>query len=100
MSDDELAELERLAAASTPGPWKSLGNWGVGPWGGCNSKAFRRVGRGHPVLFRCQGELDLSWFIGTVEREANCRFVAAARLAVPALVAEVRRLRAELNNKE
>lgn len=85
ITDEQLAEWERLATAATPGPWR----W----W---TSNSFRRLSSdadmkdggvlcavvqhsdGHPDVF-CS--------------EADRAFIAAARTAVPALIEELRRLR-------
>lgn len=69
MDEAALVELERLVAAATPPPWT------------CEPGPYFEVmdGENRPVR--------ASWFGG------NARFIAAARTALPALVAEVRRLR-------
>ncbi len=69
MTDGQLAELERLASAATPAPWT------------CEPGPYFEImdGENRPVR--------ASWFGG------NARFIAAARTAIPALIAEVRRLR-------
>lgn len=76
MTPAELATIEALANAATPGPW--------------------RVDRGDVVADEpCVGVVGIAEVMGARE-EADATFIAAARQAVPALVAEARRLRAEL----
>lgn len=65
MTNDELTELERLAAEATPGSWK--GDEGIAHWGAD----------------------------GYNLRPANAAFIAAARTAVPALIASLREARSE-----
>lgn len=67
MTEQELADLDALAAAATPGPWEQI-----------DSRAYSS-GTGLQVCL-CN------------ETDADAAFIAAARTAVPALVAEVRRL--------
>jgi hypothetical protein len=70
MTDSELDRLERLADEATPGPW---------------------MPDLHPLTaIHSSGGQD----IGDLRADADLAFVAAARDAVPALVGEVRRLRA------
>jgi hypothetical protein len=86
MTDDDLDELERLAAAATPGPWTApirqeddSGNieWWVG---------FQ------PLESR-PGQYSRD---STVLSYEDAAFITAARTAVPDLCREVRRLRAAL----
>lgn len=84
MTDEQLQEWSVLAEAATPGPWKSGWNWqdtisdGKSAWG--------------------EGPVHVGEKLSQVAPQAiaDAAFIAAAREAVPALVAEVRRLRAEL----
>lgn len=81
MSDERLAEIRERAQAATKGPWKpypSMGEHFVGYVGG---DYLRGVG-------------DLSFGEGE-QAEADKAFTLAAREDVPALLAEVERLRAE-----
>ncbi|MDX8446523.1 hypothetical protein [Mesorhizobium captivum] len=84
LSELELQEMETRAAAAQPGPWKS---WVEGRDfdGGSN---FIQAGSGAE-----RGE-DIEISGATV---ADQDFMAAARKDIPRLVAEVRRLRALLN---
>lgn len=77
MTEEELARLEALAAAATPGPWTERLDETRPDW--------RRVyGEGRDIAY-------MPPWATTVEPDAA--FIAAARTAVPKLVAEVRRLR-------
>jgi hypothetical protein len=86
MSDDELNAIEARANAATPGPW-TQGEIAAGdlPYaGGCFAvEVFGATADPYAVLAECQ-------------HEADAAFIAAARTDIPALVAEVRRLRAVL----
>lgn len=85
MSDEELDRLERLADGATPGPWDD------------RHRGCLRI----PIIAPHPAR-DADWrLIADVrsagrEREANAAFIAAARTAVPELIAEVRRLRAQI----
>lgn len=81
MTDEQLKELERLASEATPGPW----NWDS---------------YDHVCCPMVRPE-DLGNEVCCVSIESQCRyadglFIAASRTAIPALVAEVLRLRAAL----
>jgi hypothetical protein len=78
MTEQELQAIEALAAAATPGPWEAGNDIGEGEVYGVD---------GYAVV----GAAAQAWTRREVD--ANTRFIAAARTAVPALVAEVRRLR-------
>lgn len=78
MTDDDLDRLDWLAARATEGPWE---------W-------FFALGRNFLVL----GKHAPNWWENTAEtvetrNAADAAFIAEARTAAPALVAEVRRLR-------
>lgn len=81
VTNEELDHWERLAAAATPGPW---------------DPADLPLFASGAVWLEALDEPPES---GTTEGRArrDAAFVAAARTALPALVAEVRRLRMELN---
>jgi hypothetical protein len=103
MTDDELAAIEDRATKATTGPWLQ-GEW----TGRCTRSHFP-----HPGPPGCRYEnqfLDAAPFDRYVSTEGlatliggndygpwlnpeDARFIAAARSDVPALVAEVRRLR-------
>lgn len=94
ITDDELARLEALAQAATPGPWsddlRCFNPNGVrDAW--CSMGPVLRYGDEFASPGQSAG--SQSWL--------DSRFISAARDAVPALVAEVRRLRvvqAQLRN--
>jgi len=87
ITDTYLSDLERLSAAAAPGPWDvSHVRDGV--------ESFAVVHPAGTVCFESEEEA------GDFDRDvrdliaADFAFIAAARSAIPALVAEVRRLRA------
>jgi hypothetical protein len=77
MTDEELQAIEARANAATPGPWEVF--------------AEREVSTEHKALMGCTHDGDGVFY----ERE-DAEFVAHARADIPALVAEVRRLRGAL----
>lgn len=77
MTEAQLAELEALSLAATPGPWVVAEHMA--------SRVTMVVAEGHPMATGIPHVLE------------DKSFIAAAREAVPALVAEVRRLKAERN---
>lgn len=87
VTEEQLAELERLEREATPGPWSTC-------------KMMPSDGHDEAVAvldadgFRANDVCDC-YGDSRVEREANARVIVAARNALPALVAEVRRLREE-----
>jgi hypothetical protein len=72
MTDEQLAEWQRLADAATPGPWRYRGIY-VGTDAG---------------------------LVASAELPLHAAFIAASRTAVPALIEEVERLRDEIVTKE
>jgi hypothetical protein len=72
----DLDEIEARANAATPGPWEGKRNGGV--YAGDMEPVFE-TGCG------CCSDPDLT--------DENSAFIASARTDVPALIAEVRRLR-------
>jgi len=81
LTDEQLAAIQTRADAATPGPW----------W--ADSHEIYAGPDGIPALGEWVAETCVA---GELERsEANGRFVGAAREDVPALLAEVHRLRAE-----
>ena len=82
MGELNLDELERLAKAATPGPWE----W----W---TSNSFLRLsgpdGRDGGVLYACNIRNE---YATVVVSEADLRFIAEARTALPALIARIREL--------
>lgn len=99
ITDDQLGVWEDLAAAATDGPWWTTEDLddssdspaigvAAGPSSGYASMVVVTPG-------------DASYDAGeATAREADAVFIAAARDAVPALVAEVRRLRAALGQTD
>jgi hypothetical protein len=99
MSDLDLDRLEALASAATPGPWYwqqtkldinlvSRSRWspiilGFGRWG---MNRAQPLVQGDGLMFAKGSEIRVS-------EHRDTAFIAAAREAVPALIAEVRRLR-------
>ena len=79
MTEDELVAIEARANTATPGPWTRIINT-------C----------GGPVIYSVWVEDARGWSICVDVSEADAEFIAAARDAVPALIAEVRRLQEEL----
>ena len=77
MTPEELDAIEQRANAATPGPWE-LVDW------------FSAVEPGRTDLGSPIGEVGCDLAI------ADAEFVAAARTDIPALIAEIRRLRREL----
>ncbi len=86
MTDSDLDELERLAAAATPGPWFINTN-GDPP----EDAGFIGIdSRGDQPVYP---DVAASDAFGRGRGLADAMFCARARTAVPELVAEVRRLR-------
>lgn len=80
MTEDELNVIEARCNAAAPGPWIY--------W----NERFIDAGAKHPDGDRLlsEGPYDDNYHNFSV---ADCEFISAARMDVPALVAEVRRLR-------
>lgn len=91
MTDAELARLQALADAATPGPW--MHQWSANPLTGDGFGEVLRVWGGPraPVVGG-----DGSQEYGGVFEEEDGDLIAASRMAIPALIDEVRRLRAAL----
>lgn len=105
LTDEELDQLEELAAAATPGPWYMRLLDDKDAMGLVAVSTVPDIGRGerwphfdyHEIVAatlvqqpRYVDPADERW-------DENARFIAAARQAVPLLVDEVRRLRAQLD---
>jgi hypothetical protein len=92
MDEHSLQELERLERAATPGPWRS-------------SIEGRDHTAGDSAIFTVpdprQSDSDIYVSIRVHDggwhpvAGADQDFIAAARNSIPALIAEIRRLRAE-----
>jgi hypothetical protein len=96
MTNDDLREIEARANAATPGPWLverqySGDNWMIGCLVvGTDSGD----GKNYDVTITTD-HLHASEY-GDATARIDAEFVAHARTNVPALIAEVRRLREEL----
>jgi hypothetical protein len=92
----DIEGIERRANEATPGPWNidshALGIWCPSEKGG-ETKIFDIRGWGY-FTGRGHGALALSAEEGKRRQTANGDFVAHARTDIPALLAEVKRLRA------
>jgi len=91
MTDDELQAIQARADAATPGPWGYM--FLGGEYHVCPESTLTAVGSG----------LRLAHVLENFDRrtegydpaaEPNAEFIANARSDIPALLAEVRRLRA------
>ncbi len=92
MTNEELDRLEALANGATEGPW----DWephGQRPDGSMDEALFAGPSELHGMLIHRLNILNAGadWDRNGANNRA---FIAAARTAVPALIAEVRRLRA------
>ncbi|MFI6266134.1 hypothetical protein [Micromonospora sp. NPDC051006] len=91
VTDLDLDAIEMRAAGATPGPWATDPD-----------SAWRRCHEAHEYVYATDptdraGIVALTGIKGEHVRNArDAAFIAHARTDVPALVAEVRRLRAEL----
>lgn len=118
MTGERLAELERLASAATPGPWRvgypafrcvldhageahgrGKCRYSFEGWRDGEGQVSRDIGYGPESVSGDEAPVvagTWDYECGGVREPADAAFIAAARTAVPELVAEVRRLRAEL----
>lgn len=80
VTDEQIAEWRRLSDAATSGPWRATSD---GDWVGYVIAAKRRT-----TIAICEAS------------EVDMDFIAAAREAVPALLAEIERLRAATRDRE
>ena len=93
LTDAELNEMERRAAAAAPAPWIAFMESRFGTGGA----SMIQVGQPSDVddeiyVRRCIGSKQLA--SPNEQLDADIDFIAAARQDVPRLIAEVRRLRA------
>lgn len=91
--DAAIRRWEELEAKATRGPWYACGE----ERGGCECTF---VWARHPDVvlvkrYRCE---DME-HVSEDEEKANAIFIAASKTAVPALIEEVKRLRAELDRR-
>jgi len=80
LTDEQIAEDEKLCEAATEGPWKHSAE--------------------HPLFIEAESKngwelLFKNVEVGNGDWRNDCRFVARARTALPEYIAEVRRLREE-----
>ena len=105
LTDEDLAELERLEKAATPGPWfqgKDMPDGGVCAriHYGKDPYTGKSLGRGDACLIEALPGDD-----GVFEEAADGALVRAARNALPKLLSELRehrhraRVNAELNQQ-
>jgi hypothetical protein len=80
----ELDNLQALADAATPGPWLYQDYF---------SNVYTDYTGITVHIAKCNSQQIDN---GVSEADANAKFIAAARVAVPRLIAEVRRMRAEV----
>src|SRR5690606_16577844 len=83
LTDERLAELERLCAEATPGPWRVRHLCS-----GCGPDEDEGAGLGLEIEGPPQ-----PWHEGQFSRAADAQFIAAARDALPALITALRALR-------
>lgn len=111
MTDAQLAEIEARAARATPGPWavetcgeKGDGSDMIGVVFGPDDENCDHQLSGELPAFGIEGE-EIEYYRDELVAECEHRnrnshsdaaFIAAARTDIPALVAEVRRLREAL----
>lgn len=92
ITNEQLAEWERLASEATPGPWTLESGWEQSDPGLYITGGGKGPGEGLVYASGDYGEPEQ--YIDVVLREHDAAFAVAAREAVPVLVEEVRRLRA------
>lgn len=80
MTDAELTAIEARCAAATDGPWRVCNHAGGYLGIQCNTR--------YGYVAECGDQLD-------EQHHENATFIAHARTDIPALLAEVRRLRTE-----
>lgn len=87
LSNDHIAEIEASANAATPGPWEwsEEDNWLVS-----GSKSILK-----PTVYSECARTGIRNYGRIIVSEDNKRFIAHARGNIPALIAEVKRLREE-----
>jgi hypothetical protein len=96
LDDHDLKPLRSLADAATPGPWR---------YNGIDIVQLTDSGNGYPLDYypdskdiaigKCStcGSTDVG-----IQRQDDATFVAAARGAVPALIAEIEQLREQVDS--
>lgn len=94
MNEQELAAIEARANAATPGPW----NWDVYQNDNFDGKNPLELWAPHALSMSATQDASISIGVTTQQEvdDADVEFIAHARQDVPALIAEVRRLRMEV----
>ena len=98
MTETELAELDRLEKAATPGPWyyddgvtdgdRATGERGKIPW----------ITTGAPMILICYPNEGNESYLPTIAQiDANSDLITAARNALPKLIKEIRMLRGTIS---
>jgi hypothetical protein len=82
IAPQQLNTWKQLASAATPGPWQ-----------------VDSTAQGPAVIVDADEYVCTTWEDSEFDQEADAAFIAAAREAVPALIAEVERLTALLQAK-
>jgi len=96
MTEQELQAIEQRANGATAGPWKAeMGQ--VLYWSPRPTKAKPNAGYTHTLMRAEQTDYASGEFFAVVD-DTDATFISHARTDVPALVAEVRRLRGALQN--
>jgi hypothetical protein len=90
MLDARLAEIEALAGEATPGPWEAQLNY---------QRKTGQLARAQLVRPPKPGSNVANVKAWTLDNVDDLQFVAAARTAVPELLAEIHRLRELLIEK-
>jgi hypothetical protein len=105
ITDEELNQLDELASGATPGPWYMRALDDQEAMSLVAVSTVPDTGRGerwphfdHREIVAATLIQDPRYVDPADERwDENARFIAAARQAVPLLVDEIRRLRAQLD---
>lgn len=97
ISAEQIAEWLRLADAATEGPWlyrpKEFDDWGF-----VRSETGALVSLGRAGQYVGEDGYAEHRAAGTDPFGSNAKFTAASRTAVPALIREIKRLRAQIEN--
>lgn len=89
LSDAELDAIESRVLSASPGPWRAFVE-GRDHWSGDDFIMVSEAD-GQPDMYVSRSDASGTWPASTPDLD----FIAASRQDVPALLAEVRRLRAE-----
>jgi hypothetical protein len=94
ITDEQIAEWKRLADAATSGPWKHDDSYSDRVCNGLCGDQFEYSEGSLTGLIERHGNCST---VSNVEERRDVAFIAAARTAVPALIAEVELLRHEVS---